>query len=357
MAEPHDATPFLPERRTLSALREAATECRGCHLWRPATQVVFGQGLKRSRVMLVGEQPGDKEDLAGRPFVGPAGRELDRGLEAAGIARDEAYVTNVVKHFKFEERGRRRIHQTPKRFEIDACRPWLGAELEVVRPEALVLLGATAAKAIMGSSFRVTQHRGELLDCELAPIVTATIHPSSILRQRDDEARYAERESFAEDLRVVASALALRPSTRTESRHRHAYQAPDPGPNGGEEAVEHHSEAGHVVARFLVRPRLQADSDQDRTGHDQEKHPDEPGEPDHALALGRPAGSISARRRRLRAARPASPASMRPAMPSPITSSTVRPSPAISKPSPTPTAISVFSPISASRTSVGPRRP
>jgi uracil-DNA glycosylase len=207
-SEPNDATPFLPEKRTLSALREAAASCRGCHLWRGATQTVFGEGLKRARVMFVGEQPGDKEDLAGKPFVGPAGRELDKGLEAAGIARDEAYVTNVVKHFKFEERGRRRIHQTPKRFEIDACSPWLEEELRVVSPEALVLLGATAAKALMGSSFRLTKHRGELLDSELAPIVTATIHPSAILRQQDDASRSAEREAFAEDLRVVAKALA-----------------------------------------------------------------------------------------------------------------------------------------------------
>jgi uracil-DNA glycosylase family protein len=204
---PDDATPFLPERGSLSALREAAAGCRGCHLWQGATQTVFGEGLKRARVMLVGEQPGDKEDLAGKPFVGPAGRELDRGLEAAGIARDEAYVTNVVKHFKFEERGRRRIHQTPKRFEIDACRPWLDAELEAVSPEALVLLGATAAKALLGSSFRVTRHRGELLDSELAPILTATIHPSAILRAPDDATRAAEREAFAEDLSAVATAL------------------------------------------------------------------------------------------------------------------------------------------------------
>ncbi len=207
-SEPNDATAFLPDKRTLSALREAATGCRGCHLWRGATQTVFGEGLKRARVMLVGEQPGDKEDLAGKPFVGPAGRELDRGLEAAGIARDDAYVTNVVKHFKFEERGRRRIHQTPKRFEIEACKPWLAEELRLVEPEALVLLGATAAKALLGGTFRLTRHRGELLESELAPIVTATIHPSSILRQQDDESRYAERDAFAGDLRVVAKALA-----------------------------------------------------------------------------------------------------------------------------------------------------
>src|SRR5215204_3183675 len=205
--EPNDATPFLPDRRSLKSLREAAAGCRGCHLWRGATQAVFGEGLKRAQVMLIGEQPGDKEDLAGKPFVGPAGRELDRGLEAAGIVRGDAYVTNVVKHFKFEERGRRRIHQTPKRFEIDACTPWLEEELKVVKPEALVLLGATAAKALLGSSFRVTQHRGELLESDLAPIVTATIHPSAILRGPDDASRQEEREAFAEDLRVVAQAL------------------------------------------------------------------------------------------------------------------------------------------------------
>ena len=182
-----DATPFLPERRSLTALRSAAAGCRGGHLWRPANQTVFGEGRKSSRLMLVGE--------------------LDRGLEAAGIERADAYLTNVVKHFSFQERGRRRIHQTPKRFEVEACRPWLDEELEVVKPEALVLLGATAAKALFGSSFRVTQHRGELLDSDLAPIVSATVHPSSILRQRDEESRVREREAFARDLRVVVEAL------------------------------------------------------------------------------------------------------------------------------------------------------
>src|SRR4051812_4380853 len=207
-AEPNDATPFLPDRRTLKDLRAAADGCRGCHLWRGTTQTVFGEGLKRSRVMLVGEQPGDREDREGHPFVGPAGRELDRGLEAAGIVRADAYVTNVVKHFKFEERGRRRIHQTPKRFEVDACRPWFDAELAVVAPEVVVPLGATAAKALLGSSFRVTKQRGQLLeDTGLAPIVVATIHPSAILRQRTDEERIAEREAFAADLAVVAQAL------------------------------------------------------------------------------------------------------------------------------------------------------
>ena len=206
--EPNDATPFLPQRSSLKALRGASAGCRGCHLWRPATQTVFGEGRKSSRLMLVGEQPGDREDRMGKPFVGPASRELDRGLEAAGIRREDVYLTNVVKHFKFEERGRRRIHQTPKRFEVDACKPWLEEELKVVRPEALVLLGATAAKALLGSSFRVTQHRGELLDSDLAPIVTATVHPSSILRQPDEPTRVEEREALARDLRVVAEALA-----------------------------------------------------------------------------------------------------------------------------------------------------
>jgi uracil-DNA glycosylase len=204
--EPNDATPFLPERRSLAALREAAAKCRGCHLWRNATQTVFGEGLKRSRLMLVGEQPGDREDRAGRTFVGPASRELDRALVAAGIERRDAYLTNVVKHFKFEERGGRRIHQTPKRFEVEACRPWLDEELKVVQPEALVLLGATASKALFGSSFRLTKHRGELLDSDLADIVTATIHPSAILRGPPED-RQAQREALVADLRVVAEAL------------------------------------------------------------------------------------------------------------------------------------------------------
>jgi uracil-DNA glycosylase len=205
--EPNDATPFLPERRTLRALREAAAGCRGCHLWRPATQTVFGEGLKRSRVVFVGEQPGDREDREGRPFVGPAGRELDRGLEAAGIDRREVYVTNVVKHFAFEERGRRRLHRTPKRFEIEACKPWLDEELRAVRPEALVLLGATAGKALLGSSFRVTKARRRPIESDLAPLVTATIHPSAILRAPDDETRQEERRVFARDLAIVAKVL------------------------------------------------------------------------------------------------------------------------------------------------------
>src|SRR5689334_15034312 len=166
------ATPFLPEgRRSLTALRSAAAVCRGCHLWRNATQTVFGEGPARARVMLVGEQPGDREDRAGEPFVGPAGRELDHGLEAAGIERRDAYVTNVVKHFKFEERGKRRIHQTPKKFEVDACRPWLDEELRLVKPEALIVLGATAGKALFGSKFTFRDARGAPIESDLAPFV------------------------------------------------------------------------------------------------------------------------------------------------------------------------------------------
>ena len=205
--EPNDATPFLPERASLASLRKAAAGCRGCHLWRPATQTVFGEGPEDARVVLVGEQPGDREDTEGRPFVGPAGRELDRGLVAAGIDRGEVYVTNAVKHFKFEERGKRRIHQTPRQIEIKACRPWLDEEIEVLAPEAVVALGATAAKALLGSSFRVSRERGRLLQSDMAPVVSATIHPSAILRTRGEEERQAEREAFAMDLAVVASAL------------------------------------------------------------------------------------------------------------------------------------------------------
>ena len=203
-----DASPFVPEHPSLATLREAAASCRGCHLWRGATQTVFGEGPEGARVVLVGEQPGDREDVEGRPFVGPAGRELDRGLVAAGIDRGEVYITNAVKHFKFEERGKRRIHQTPRQIEIKACRPWLDEELELLAPEAVVALGATAAKALLGPKFRVSRERGQLIDSQLAPIVTATIHPSAILRVRDEAERDAEREALAADLAVVARALA-----------------------------------------------------------------------------------------------------------------------------------------------------
>jgi uracil-DNA glycosylase family protein len=203
-----DATPYLPAERTLAALREAARSCRACDLWERATQAVFGEGPEDARMMLVGEVPGDREDREGRPFVGPAGRELDRALEAVGIERGEVYVTNAVKHFRFEERGKRRIHQRPDAGQIRACRPWLRAEIDVIRPEAIVVLGATAAKSLLGNTFRLMAQRGQPLDSDLAPIVVATIHPSVILRARDEDARQAQRELFTEDLRVAVEALA-----------------------------------------------------------------------------------------------------------------------------------------------------
>jgi uracil-DNA glycosylase len=209
-SEPADATPFLPAQRSLDALREAACDCRGCDLWRPATQTVFGAGPEDASMVLVGEAPGDREDREGRPFVGPAGRELDKALAAIGVDRGEVYVTNAVKHFKFEERGKRRIHQRPDAKQVKACRPWLRAELDVVRPEALVILGATAAKALLGSTFRLMAQRGQPLDSDLAPVVVATIHPSAILRGSDSSARQEQRELFVEDLRVAAEALAQR---------------------------------------------------------------------------------------------------------------------------------------------------
>ena len=205
-----DATSFLPERKSLKSLREAAAHCRGCHLYAPATQTVFSDGPKRARIMMVGEMPGDREDRAGRVFVGPAGRELDKALEAVGIARTDVYITNVVKHFKFEERGKRRIHQKPGKREVDACMPWLRAELDVVKPTALLLLGATAAKALLGESFRLTRCRGRSIESDLAELVVATIHPSAILRAGDDAARQAQRESFRADLGVVVERLAGR---------------------------------------------------------------------------------------------------------------------------------------------------
>jgi uracil-DNA glycosylase family protein len=202
-----DATPFLPQRKSLKTLREAAAGCRGCHLYANATQTVFGEGRRNADLMLVGEVPGDREDRAGHPFVGPAGRELDKALEELGISRDDVYITNVVKHFKFEERGKRRIHQTPKKLEVDACFPWLREELRLVKPEVLVLLGATAGKALLGSKFRLTATRGKEIESDLAPYVTATIHPSAILRAPDDEARHRERRAFTEDLRAAFAKL------------------------------------------------------------------------------------------------------------------------------------------------------
>jgi uracil-DNA glycosylase len=201
------AAPLVPKSPTLPTLREAAAGCQACPLWRTGTQTVFGEGARAAEVMLVGEQPGDKEDLAGKPFVGPAGRVLDDGLAEAGIDRRLAYVTNVVKHFKWVGKGKRRIHAKPNSSEIAACRPWLDAELAVVEPRVLVCLGATAAQALLGRDFRVTKQRGELIDSPLAPFATATVHPSSILRAPDEAARQAEYAAFVDDLRVVAGLL------------------------------------------------------------------------------------------------------------------------------------------------------
>ncbi|HEX9402474.1 MAG TPA: UdgX family uracil-DNA binding protein [Anaeromyxobacter sp.] len=205
------AAPLVPDRPTLPSLRSAAAGCRACPLWERGTQTVFGAGPRVAEVMLVGEQPGSEEDLSGQPFVGPAGRLLDRALAAAGIDRRSAYVTNAVKHFKWEARGKRRIHQKPSAGEVRACRPWLDAEIQVVRPRAIVCLGATAAQALLGRAFRVTEFRGELVASPLAPYVMATVHPSSILRAPDDETRRAELARFIEDLAVLAQALRAPP--------------------------------------------------------------------------------------------------------------------------------------------------
>jgi DNA polymerase len=204
------STAPVPDKLNLPALRAAAAGCKACDLWKLGTQTVFGEGKATARIMMVGEQPGDKEDLQGRPFVGPAGAVLDKALVAAGINRNDVYVTNIVKHFKWEPRGKRRLHKKPNMLEISACRPWLDAEIKVVKPEVLVLLGATAAQGIMGSQFRVTQHRGQWLESNLAQLVMATVHPSSILRAPDDDSRHEEMRKFIEDLKQVAAQLAQR---------------------------------------------------------------------------------------------------------------------------------------------------
>lgn len=196
------------EKSAWEELRDRAKLCRACDLWRRGTQTVFGEGGEHSRILFVGEQPGDEEDLQGRPFVGPAGRVLDRALEEAGIERSLVYVTNVVKHFKWEPRGKRRIHAKPNTREIAACMPWLNAEIALIQPKIIVCLGATAAQALLGRQFRVTKERGRsITDSPLAPYVMATVHPSSILRAPDDETRRAERERFAGDMRTVARVL------------------------------------------------------------------------------------------------------------------------------------------------------
>lgn len=202
------AEEFLPERRSLRALREASQGCRGCGLYRNATQTVFGEGSPRAELVLVGEKPGDREDIEGHPFVGPAGRLLNQALEEAGIDPKKAYITNVVKHFKFTRKGKRRIHKTPTAEEISACVPWLEAELAEVKPRALVCLGATAAKALLGKDFRVSRDRGKLLESDLAPVVMATVHPSSVLRAPDEETRRLERSRFVADLVKLAEEMA-----------------------------------------------------------------------------------------------------------------------------------------------------
>jgi uracil-DNA glycosylase len=198
---------LLPERPTLGTVRAVASGCKACELYRRGTQTVFGEGPRRAALMLVGEQPGDAEDQAGQPFVGPAGRLLDRALAEAAIDRQSVYVTNVVKHFKWEPRGKRRIHAKPNAAEIAACRPWLDAEIALVKPKVLVCLGSTAAQALLGRAFRVSKQRGELVASPLAPIVTATVHPSAILRAPDDETRRGEMQRFVHDLRQIAGYL------------------------------------------------------------------------------------------------------------------------------------------------------
>jgi DNA polymerase len=205
-----DASPFVPAAADLGGLAEAAAGCRGCALYERATQTVFGAGAQDARVMLVGEQPGDREDREGHVFVGPAGRVLDEGLQRAGIPRDEVYLSNVVKHFRYKLRGKRRIHQTPDRWQVTACLPWVQAELAVVKPEALVLLGAVAGQALIGSSLRVGRDRGRALPSDLADLVTVTTHPSAILRQRDEAQRTDAMAAFAADLKAVADWLTSR---------------------------------------------------------------------------------------------------------------------------------------------------
>ena len=201
------AAPLVPPQPTVETLQEAAKQCRACPLWKTGTQTVFGDGSRHAQVVFVGEQPGNDEDLAGKPFVGPAGKLLDKALVEAGIDRDQVYVTNAVKHFKWEPKGKRRIHKKPNARELAACRPWLDAELSVLKPKVLVCLGATAAQALLGKEFRVSQQRGRLVTSALAEKVLATVHPSSILRAPDDETRHLEMKKFVADLKNVAKEI------------------------------------------------------------------------------------------------------------------------------------------------------
>jgi DNA polymerase len=202
------AAEFVPDSRSLRTLREAAADCHGCPLWKDATQTVFGAGPRKSRLMLVGEQPGDREDIEGEPFVGPAGAVLDRALGEAGIKRDDVYLTNAVKHFKWRPQGKRRLHQSPRVGEIEACKPWLEAELTAVKPVGLLALGAIAGRSLFGPKVRVTKDRGRLLDSSLAPVAALTLHPSAILRQRDHDEREDAMAALVDDLRLVATAIA-----------------------------------------------------------------------------------------------------------------------------------------------------
>jgi uracil-DNA glycosylase len=208
MSEATSAAEFVPDSRSLRALREAAGDCHGCPLWKDATQTVFGDGPRKAKLMLVGEQPGDREDIEGEPFVGPAGRVLDEALAAAGIERGDVYLTNAVKHFKWRPQGKRRLHQTPRVGEVVACRPWLEAEIEAVRPVGLLGLGATAARSLFGPKARVGKDRGQLLESPLAPVAALTMHPSAILRLRDHDERAEARATLVEDLEMLAVAVA-----------------------------------------------------------------------------------------------------------------------------------------------------
>jgi len=201
------ANDLIPPRPTLTSLKNAAADCKACDLWKKGTQTVFGEGGRRARLMFVGEQPGNEEDLTGKPFVGPAGRVFDSALEEADIDRKQTYVTNAVKHFKWEPRGKRRIHKKPNATEMAACRPWLEAEIAVVKPDVIVALGATAAQSLIGPQFRVTKQRGEFIESALAPYVMATVHPSSILRAPDDETRRLEYRRFVDDLKKLARVI------------------------------------------------------------------------------------------------------------------------------------------------------
>jgi len=209
VATPEEGTaaPLIPPRPTVKKLQLAAAECKACHLWKTGTQTVFGEGKPTSTVMFVGEQPGNSEDLQGRPFVGPAGNLLDKALDEAGIDRSRVYVTNVVKHFKWEPRGKRRIHKKPNAAEINACRPWLQAEIDVIKPRVIICLGSTAAQAVIGPKFKVSTQRASFVDSPLAPFVTATVHPSSILRAPSDDQRRLEMARFIADLKKIRKAI------------------------------------------------------------------------------------------------------------------------------------------------------